>query len=215
MPLFKKWEEEGATWGIWKVSESPEDLLAMLTTESIDYAELEQYKCASRRVEYLAARVLLKELTGKELKIAHLPSGKPFLPSSSFNVTVSHTKGYVALGIHPCKDVGIDIEQVSERVLKVCSRFVRPDEAIGTPMLSDEKRLHKLLLIWSAKETMFKVLNEAGVDFLEHLQVVEFVPQLSGTFKGQEYRTSSLSNFAIHYLVHPEFVLTYLTTGKK
>lgn len=212
MPLFNKWKEEGATWGIWQVTETPDELQSYLTTESCDPAELAQFKCESRRLEYLAVRVLVKTLTGQEHQVAHHSSGKPYFKDFPMNLTVSHTKGYVAVGLHPKKEVGIDIEQISARVLKVTSRFVRPDEFPGLAKLSSEAQLFVYLLAWSAKETMFKVLNASEVDFLEHLHVANFSLQTAGVFIGHEFRTPKKRTFAIHYQTHPDFVLTYLTT---
>ena len=212
MPLFNKWTDEGATWGIWKVTESPEQLQSYLTAESCNPDELAQFKCTSRQLEYLAVRVLLKTLTGSEHKIAHLPSGKPYLEDHAWNITVSHTKGYVAVGLHPTKEIGVDIEQVAERVLKVTSRFVRDDEFPGITKLPSQAQLYVYLLAWSAKETMFKVMNESEVDFKEHLHVSTFSLQTSGVFVGHEYKSGKKNTFGIHYQTHPDFVLTYVIT---
>ena len=39
--------------------------------------------------------------------------------------------------------------------------------------------MNMYLLFWSAKETMFKMLDSSGVDFLEHLQVRSIIiPEL-------------------------------------
>ena len=212
MPLFNKWKEEGATWGIWEVTESVDELRSLLTEKSCVLTELNQFKCEGRRLEYLAVRVLLKELLGEEFMIAHYPSGKPYLSDHSQFITISHTKGYVAVGVHPTKEVGIDIEQVSERVRKVSSRFVREDELQGLNRHELDVQLYELLLVWSAKEAMFKVLNTSEVDFLEHLFISKFSFNSSGTLVGREFKTRRKKVFGIHYLTHPDFVLTYLTT---
>ena len=211
MPLFNKWKEDGATWGIWHVTETPQELQSFLTLLSFDPVELAQFKCTSRQLEYLAVRVLVRELTGEEYRISHHDSGKPYLLNSSMHITISHTKGYVAVGLHPTKEIGVDIEQVSDRVMKVTSRFIRPDEFKGLSKLSSDTQLYVCLLAWSAKETMFKVLNASEVDFLEHLHVSKFTLQTAGVFIGHEYRTPKKQTFAIHYQTHPDFVLTYLT----
>ena len=210
MPLYNQWKGNGATWGIWKVTESPEELQTMLTETSVDFAELEHYKSEGRRLEYLAARVLLKKLTGKEQKIAHFPTGKPYLPETNLHISVSHTKGYLAIGLHPTREVGIDIEQVSERVRKVTSRFIRVDELKGVASHASAFQLYEYLLVWSAKESMFKVLNSSEVDFLEHLHVADFSLKTSGVFVGHEYRTPLKRTFAIYYKAQSDFVLTYL-----
>ena len=212
MPLFNKWEDGRATWGIWHLTETSDVLQSSLSAKSCDPTELAQFKSPSRQLEYLAVRVLVKHLTGQEHKIAHHPSGKPYLVDHSLNITVSHTKGYVAVGLHPTKEVGIDIEQKSDRVLNVITRFVRPDEFPGLKKLSKDTQLLMYLLAWSAKETMFKVLNTSEVDFIEHLHVAKFRIQTTGVFIGHEFRTPSKRTFAIHYQTHADFVLTYLTT---
>ena len=210
MPLFKQWKEGGAQWGIWKVTESPAELQSLLTQASCLPEELACYKSPSRQLEYLAVRVLLLALTGSEHRIAHYPSGKPYLVNTSAFLSVSHTKGYVAVGLHPQREIGIDIEQVADRVKKVRARFVRPDELPGLENLSEEDQRYELLLVWSGKESLFKVMNTSEVDFLEHLQIDPFRLEPEGTLVGREYRTSSRRVYDVRYTIHPDFVCTYI-----
>ena len=223
MPLLKQWKEGGALWGIWKVTESPMELEGMLTEASCIPEELALYKSPSRRLEYLAVRVLLFSLLGNECRIGHHLSGKPFLFNLPLHLTVSHTKGYVAVGIHPDKEISIDIEQVAERVRKVTARFVRADELPGLEDLAPEKQLYGLLLVWSAKESLFKIMNASEVDFLEHLQIEPFrldsanltsvvTPPFrsAGSFMAHEYRTPEQRTYVVRYWIHSDFVCTYI-----
>ena len=99
MPLYKRWTEGKAEWGIWKVTETDDELLSCLS-ESFPYAEeLEQFKSPVRRTEYLSVRVLLKVLLGKEYRICYYPSGKPYLSDIGLHITISHTCGYVSVGL--------------------------------------------------------------------------------------------------------------------
>ena len=75
--------------------------------------------------------------------------------------------------------------------------------------MESREELYQLLLHWSAKETMYKVLDMAEVDFLQHLKVCPFKLSSSGTFTGESYRKADKARFLIHYLIHPEFVCTY------
>ena len=134
--------------------------------------EFERLKAPSRKLEYLAVRVLLKTMLGKEVRIGHEPSGKPFLTGGEYHVSISHTKGYVAVGLHESAQPGIDIEVYGERVRKVESRFIREDEMPERARMESREELYQLLLHWSAKETMYKVLDMAEVDFLQHLKCV-------------------------------------------
>ena len=213
MPLFRQWKEGTAVFGIWQVTESLPQLRECLTAALPYDKELSSLRAACRQGEYLAVRVLLRALLGEEKQIGHLDSGKPYLSDGSWHISISHTKGYVAVALHPTAEVGIDIEQVSERVRGVAGRFVRPDELPGFSSLSLSDQLYGLLLHWSAKETMFKVLGCSRVDFREHLRIFPFALGTDGAFRAQEYRTSQRQTFRISYLLHPHFVCTTTLRG--
>lgn len=145
-------------------------------------------------------------MLGEEKEICYHTGGKPYLADGSASISISHTKGYVAviLGM-PGREVGIDIEYYGERVRKVAHRFMRGDEK--TTLFRDTETW-SLLLHWSAKETMFKCMNASGVDFREHLRILPFTVDEQGVFSAEEYRTAEKRNFSIHYYLFPDFVLT-------
>ena len=173
MPLFRTYKNGELTVGIWKVEETIDQLRSMFNDFSLYELGLQKFKAEKRQLEWLAVRVLLKELLGEEKVIDYLPSGKPLLKDRSAYISFSHTCGYVAIAVHPTKEVGIDIEQYGNRVSKLASRFVREDESVSVKA-GDE--IYALLLHWSAKETMFKLMNQSDVDFLDILHILPFVP---------------------------------------
>lgn len=204
MALFLKKEEAACLWGVWKMEETYEALCDMLPVSLAEEAEL-RFSALHRRMEWLSVRALLCELAGRNLEIAYRPSGKPYLAGSSVSIGISHTRGYVAV-ILGTKSVGIDIEQYGPRVRKVAARFMRPDEQV---VAFEGDDTWSLLLHWSAKETMFKCMEAEAVDFQEHLRIYPFVPVRQGTFQACEYKTEFRRTFLIHYLLHPDFVLTW------
>lgn len=206
MPLLQVYRENGASIGVWKVDEDINQLLALLDNPTFYREEMIKFNSSSRRHEWLAVRVLLKTLCGMEKEINYYPSGKPFLKDGSGFVSISHTRGYVAVALHSSCEVGVDIEQYSERVKKVASRFVCPDEWRGL-IRGDE--IYGLLLHWSAKETLFKVMGMEEVDFIRHLHIFPFVQAESGVFEACECRTEMQCHYLIHYQVHSDFVLTW------
>ena len=207
MPLLKTWTEENGRWGIWQVTETLEELYACLSDDVVRQ-ELERLKAPSRKMEYLAVRVLLKTMLGKEARIGHEPSGKPFLTGGEYHVSISHTKGYVAVGLHESAQPGIDIEAYGERVRKVESRFVREDEMPERARMESREELYQLLLHWSAKETIFKCMKNADAD-LRKLCLSHFIPQKEGTFQVREYATEGQSLFSLGYRICEDFVLTW------
>lgn len=213
MPLYLQHKEETCSWGIWRIDETEEALLSLLP-HAEDYARVMagKYTSPHRRLEWLAVRVLLFTLLGEEKEIAYLPSGKPYLTDGSYALGISHTKGYAAvIWGRADSEVGIDIEQAGERVRKVARRFMRPDE-VAAPFEGDD--VWSMLLHWSAKETLFKCLNESEIDFKEHLRIFPFSPQRQGCFKACEYKTDRRQLFRVAYRITPDFVLTWTSFPK-
>ena len=206
MPLYRTYRKGGLLVGVWKVEETIGQLRSMFADFSLYEQGFQKFKSEKRQLEWLAVRVLLKELVGEEKTIGYLSSGKPYLEDGSACISFSHTSGYVSVAVHPTKEVGIDIEQYGVRVQKLASRFVREDERVSVEA-GDE--VYALLLHWSAKETMFKLMEQSDVDFLDHLHILPFVPSDSGEMKAVEYRTDRNQSFQISYYTHPDYVLTF------
>ena len=131
MPLYRTYKKGNLVVGVWKVDETIGQLRSMFHQFSIYEEGFMRFKAEKRKQEWLAVRVLLKELLGEEKRIVYLPSGKPCLEDGSACISFSHTSGYVAVAIHPSAEVGVDIEQYGTRVQRLASRFVREDERIS------------------------------------------------------------------------------------
>lgn len=210
MPLYLQHTDDCCRWGIWKIEETADELLAMLamqTDKERFAAGLQSLKSDKRKLEWLAVRVLLATLAGADKVICYHPSGRPYLEDGSASISISHTQGYAAVILGPERgDVAIDIEQYAERVRRLYTKFMREDEVPGAFQGTDT---WGMLLHWSAKETMFKAMDTAEVDFREHLRIAPFQLQAEGLLTGHEYRTEQQRTFLIHYLLRPDFVLTW------
>jgi 4'-phosphopantetheinyl transferase EntD len=161
-----------------------------------------------RKCEWLAVRFLIKEMLGEEKEIRYKKNGMPYLADCSFFISISHTKGFVAVILNREHEVAIDIEKISPRVLNVAQRFMNEDETTGAPSSDD---IIYLLLHWSAKEAVFKRLHdEAGLDFRKDVKITPFRPVGGewGIFEAAETKTAGQQVFTVHYLVTENIVLT-------
>lgn len=207
MPLLQK--QASPLWGIWKIEESGEELLARLDRKEWYAAFLQKVIMEHRRQEWLATRVLLKELLGREVKVDYAPSGMPFLPDEpNLHISISHTKGYAAVLLSECPATGIDIEYVGPRVRKVAARFMSEEEL---KQADRTQELEALLLYWSGKETVFKALGQQDVDFREHIYLHPFRVEPAGSFLAEERRTPQRHTYPIRYEINSEYVVTYTT----
>ena len=203
MPLLQK--HHAPLWGIWKIEENWEVLLNRLEQPEIYLPVLNRYRSEGRKSEWLSVRVLLKELTGSEMTISYRESGAPYLPDSSLHISISHAKGFAAVLLSQDNPVGIDIEYCSERIHRIKSRFLSAAEL----KLLGELSTNNLLVCWSAKETVFKMLEQKTADMQRDIQIIDFNPlQTSGTLKVQETLTPRSAVYQIAYIITPDFVLT-------
>ena len=100
-------------------------------------------------------------------------------------VSISHSKSHAALLLSPHSNIGVDIEQVSERILRLADRIAQPDELPSDwQSLTPEQQARHLTTLWTIKEALYKSLDhQDGVDLLK-------LP-ISSNFKSQ------ISNFKV------------------
>ena len=199
-------------WGIWKLEEASDELLSLLKNKESYKSQLDLIHSESRRREWLACRVLLQELVDSSVLIAYRSNGAPYLLNSPLHISISHTKGYVAVLLQAQSVVGIDIEYRSTRVQKIRSRFMSEKEERA---LDKRNETEHLLLHWCAKETLFKMIGQENVDFQKHLHVCPFFYNSEGTLQVQETRTEKNEVFDLNYWVQPDFVVVYSQEIKK
>ncbi len=204
MPLLLTYKEPVV--GIWQMDETPEELWSMLDYHADYVSFISQIRTEHRKKEWLAVRVLLKELLGEETLIAYSPNGAPYLPDKDVNISISHTKGYVAVILSDVAPVGIDIEYRNDRILKIKRKFINPDEEDS---IDKKNEAAHLLIYWCAKEALFKMIGKEGVDFRDHLHITPFLYSHSGYLTATETRTLEKKVYSLYYSVYPDFVLTF------
>ena len=198
---------ESIIWTVREIREPVDDLLSSLQKKELYLPYLSQITSENRKKEWLTIRVLLKEILGEEKEILYTSTGKPYLSDDSYQISISHTKGFVALALHPQMKIGIDIEHISPRIHKIRSRFMNEKEE--TNLDKEHEEIH-LLLHWSAKESMFKILDEQNIDFKTDLHVNPFNLVLNelSPFSAHERKTEKQHIFSGYYLANVNYVLT-------
>lgn len=206
MLLRKQHIDEDGLIGIRRITDNHQILLDSLprTQQKLAGEYISKIRSERRIIEWLTTRVLLFELLGEEKIIGNRLDGRPFLLDNSYKISISHTKDYAAILLHKHYSVGIDVETISERVIKLADKFISEEEYIDP----SQKVIHQLLH-WSAKETMFKMMEEGEIDFKEHLHIQPFMPQEKGIFQAFESKTDQQKQFQIHYEILPDVVLTW------
>ena len=146
----------------------------------------DEVRSEARKVEILGAQLLLNHLFGHEVQRSHHPDGAPFVEGFDGYVSVSHSKRYIAVAIHPTQPVGIDIEVNTDRAQRLRERFMKPTELTDAP--ASWQMREKALVTWCAKEAAYKCMPRPAVDFLTDMQVTYDNDLLSVTYDRQIVR---------------------------
>ncbi len=142
--------------GVWEMTESENDLKKEFSKKT-----LPKFKSTKRQVEFICTRLLLKKINSK-LNISYNQFGAPTINNNQ-NISISHSDKYVAIIISKNK-VGIDIEKISNKPLKVIQKFISKNDNIKF----DKKEAS---LAWCVKETLFKYHMEGGIDFKKNITI--------------------------------------------
>lgn len=208
MPNYAHHTFEGGGIAIWHITESADELYALLGTTRYD-AQLLAKKNESRRAEWLAVRLLVKELFGPECEVAYHPTGRPYLKGCSAHISISHTKGFAAVAYHTTHPIGMDVEYISSRVERIAPRFTSADEAAYIDVCNEHDRTAYHLINWSAKETLYKLFDSPSL--AEFKEVFHIAPYTLGECGAMDATVcgAEKSVLAVSYRTFPEFVCTW------
>ena len=180
---------------VWKITETEEQLKSLLSESVLETITNKNYKSKSRRLEVMATYALLTSyLKTPSVIIDHNSNGQPSL--NGFYISISHTNGYACVLLSTQKVVAIDIEYRSDRIERIRSKFLRSDEAFTS--------IEDLLLVWSAKETLYKYFSED--DLMYNEMKVESISDSSLSMINLKTNEKKM----VSYLSTPDYVLTYL-----
>ena len=131
-----------------------EDFSQVLPQELITKVQ-QTFKSSKRQKEWLGVRLLLKHVLGSNVQIAYKSSEAPFLINSNKHISISHSGTLVAIALSNEK-VGIDLQIISDKPLKIKSRFLSNAEI---QMMGGQLDALTAMKLWCAKEAVYKFLS--------------------------------------------------------
>jgi phosphopantetheinyl transferase len=150
--------------------ESREKLLRILEEHKFNISYLNDISSERRQLEWLTIRAILAEVYEKAVDIKYNQHGNPQLINHEQNISISHSHQKVAVGLAEKGAIGIDIQQVSEKIRRVQHKFLDISELSLAPQLNDVFLTH----CWSAKEASFKLIGEKDVFLSENFKIRKF-----------------------------------------
>jgi phosphopantetheinyl transferase len=171
MPLHKVvYLSNNAKLYLWKITEDFDTLFNEVSLKDSSLKRLKDMKSESHQKGFLAVRMLLKHLDYTDFDLYYDAFGKPHIKPQGCSIkeveiSISHSNDFSAVVISEQK-VGLDLEQLKEKTLKIAPRFM---DVSHLDNLSQEEKIKKATVVWGIKECIFKIKNEKGISFPNHI----------------------------------------------
>ena len=201
--MVKTIENTEMSLGLWEITEA-----SSFFEEACSYRAVASHP--GQQLQQLASRMVLNALQPAFPfdQIQVNPAGKPYLAGGIPQFSISHTRGFAAGIISDKTPVGIDVEWISPRVLKIEKKFLNPQEYSLLASLSEQDRIVFASLFWSIKETVYKCWGNGGVDFSEDIKILSFSLQNQGNAAIQFGQSAGLHT--VYYLREGNLWLSYM-----
>jgi 4'-phosphopantetheinyl transferase len=186
MPLFfEKNINPAKKLAVWEITEDLSFFLEKINFEGVlpilSKRQLEK-ACGLFLIDYVS------QIEGLHHYFDNDENGKPYLKKHAISLSFSHSGNKMAcLMDFNGGDVGVDIEKISDRILRIAPKFTNDKDQ--SPF--DEELLH-YHFIWGAKEVLFKIWSKKEVDFKKDLILFQDIKLIGAINK---------NNISKHYFI--------------
>ena len=196
MPLLKTIQcNETTKLLIWEITESFEELLSKVVLKEKTQRRLDGMKSQLHQRAFLSVRMLIQEMGFTDKDLHYDEFGKPYFDCHNY-ISITHSYHFAAIIISH-ETVGIDMELQREKIRKIADKFVDTEFEYLNPNVSEEY-IKKLTVIWGAKEAIFKIRNEKGISFKDHIRVGDFSLDKKETQASLHF-DDLIKDFNVHY----------------
>ncbi|MFQ3173851.1 MAG: 4'-phosphopantetheinyl transferase [Flavobacterium sp.] len=190
---------------VWKITETYGELFDEVALNDSSLIRLGGMKSELHQRGFLSVRKLLQEAGYNDFDLYYNEFGKPHLKDGK-HISITHSYEFSAIIVSD-HTVGIDIELQREKIIKIASKF-NDDDFHFLKVDKKEEYIRKLTVIWGAKESIFKIRNERGISFKEHIKVRAF--EIEDTLAAAELHFDAIvKDFEIYFEEIENFILVY------
>jgi 4'-phosphopantetheinyl transferase len=207
MPLFRTINVNPTTRIlVWKVTESFDELIEKVILKEKTQLRLDGMKSEVHQRAFLSVRMLIQEAGMNDCDLHYDEFGKPYLSDDRY-ISITHSHNFAAIIVSD-ETVGIDMELQREKIIRIADKFVNEKELRRLQSFDAPEYIKKLTVKWGAKEAIFKIRNEKGISFKDHIQVEPFSLDENQTQACLLFDDLKIK-FAIYYLEIENFTLVY------
>lgn len=209
MPLvLQEKKPENCEFAVWKIEENDAFFLRGLVLNDAERVYISSIKNPGQKTRWLASRFLLKHLmrTTDFVELLADAHGKPYVNSHHIHVSISHSQAFAAVIISDKNIVGIDVEEPGRNIQLLKHKFLSTEEIDYLEPVNENKQL---LILWAAKEVMYKMYAKRKLEFRENMLVRPFSLNTSGTLTGQLEKGEFAMQYKLYYILRKNFVLVF------
>ena len=195
---------------LWQITETLDDLYRMYGNNVESLLSEQGINHKSKKAEWIVQRLILTAHLGPDYTLKKRENGAPYLINSNKQgpgVSISHTKGYVAMLFSETAWAGVDMEHIDGRAQRIAHKFLSNIEQKEYLRKDD----HMSTLLWSLKETAFKTYNQDSIIFKEDIIINEVhenrasltLPKLNRNAQEIEMEFETIDDHVLVYLVNP------------
>lgn len=168
MPFHLDFSTPHSTVLFWKYDDKSDEFDHNALIEPENFQRIEHYH-PKKLSEYLMVRRLLKMVLPNH-KILYKTIGQPYLHPKDAFISITHSFPFAALAVSN-KRVGIDIEKIMPKILKIKEKFLHDSELQWT---QNENEVEWLTVIWVIKEALYKLHPSKYWSLKKHYRVEPF-----------------------------------------
>ena len=207
--VYRQRVDDDTEFALWKIEEQAEELYSQLQLNESEKAFVEQISNGKRHLHWLGTRVLLRKmlLTDEYIDCKVDEHGKPYLVSLPYHISFSHSFDYAAVMISKKHPVGIDIENVKDKVERIAHKFMSPRELA---FINDEHKIQQLYVCWCAKEAIYKCYGQKAVSFLDNISLQPFELVSQGIVNARLQKDAIDINYQVGYVPYEDYMIGFV-----
>ena len=155
---------------VWKINETFDELFQSVTLKDVSLARVENMKSEGHQKGFLSVRRLLMQASYTDFDLYYDEFGKPHLKDGK-HISISHSHDFSVIVLSDV-NIGVDLEILKDKTLKLAPRFM---DVSHLENLNKEDQLIKATVVWGIKEAVFKLKNEIGISFKDHIFEDDFM----------------------------------------
>ena len=187
---------------IWEINESVQDLESEVILSEYSIKLLNQKKSEIQKKQFLAIRNIFKLLSIEDNEVKYNQVGKPIFSQNKI-LSISHSGNYATV-ITSDNTVGIDIEKISDKAMKIKHKFLHIE--LNYPQ---ELNNQTSLVYWNIKESIFKAVGITGIDFKKNILTLPLGIN-SSKCKSWYVNNDDIYSFETHFRISKNYTLAFV-----